>query len=268
MRRPVRLAAAAIGGLSSALGKSEARTGGLVILGYHRIDTGGGLGIHPDEFFGHLEWIDATGWPVVEVDAPPAPVGELPRVAITFDDGYRSVADIAWPELRRRGWPATLYVVAGCLEPDSRLPWDTGGDDASLVDVPLLTDLFRDGMRIGAHSWSHRYLPHVPPDDWGQELAGTRDRLEDLLGAPVTSFAYPAGGWHRRLRGAVAAAGYQTAVTCDRGRNLSGADPLSLRRHIVEAAPVSLADQVRGRYDFLRPIDGARRHIRNIARAR
>jgi peptidoglycan/xylan/chitin deacetylase (PgdA/CDA1 family) len=51
--------------------------------------------------------------------------GELPRRAllITFDDGYRSVADVALPILRRLGVPSVFFVTGACLERDS-LPLD------------------------------------------------------------------------------------------------------------------------------------------------
>jgi peptidoglycan/xylan/chitin deacetylase (PgdA/CDA1 family) len=51
--------------------------------------------------------------------------GELPRraVLITFDDGYRSVAEVALPILRRLGVPSVFFVTGACLERDS-LPLD------------------------------------------------------------------------------------------------------------------------------------------------
>jgi peptidoglycan/xylan/chitin deacetylase (PgdA/CDA1 family) len=39
-----------------------------------------------------------------------------PRVALTIDDGYPDTHDVAWPELARRGLPATLFVSTGPLE--------------------------------------------------------------------------------------------------------------------------------------------------------
>src|SRR2546425_12529657 len=41
----------------------------------------------------------------------------LPRrpIILTFDDGYRSNYDIAWPLLQRHGCPATVFLVADPL---------------------------------------------------------------------------------------------------------------------------------------------------------
>lgn len=45
-------------------------------------------------------------------------------VLITFDDGHRSVLEIALPILRARGIPAAVYVVAGLLDTDAPFWWD------------------------------------------------------------------------------------------------------------------------------------------------
>jgi peptidoglycan/xylan/chitin deacetylase (PgdA/CDA1 family) len=51
--------------------------------------------------------------------------GKLPRRAllITFDDGYRSVAEVALPILRRLGVPSVFFVTGASLERES-LPLD------------------------------------------------------------------------------------------------------------------------------------------------
>ena len=120
MRRSIRAVGRAFGAF--------ARTDGLVILAYHRIDGGGGgLAVSPASFRQHLARIEASGLPVVGSLAPPYPArGAWPRLALTFDDGYRSVAEVAWPELRSRGWPATLFVVARALDDPRPFAWDAG----------------------------------------------------------------------------------------------------------------------------------------------
>jgi peptidoglycan/xylan/chitin deacetylase (PgdA/CDA1 family) len=255
VRRSIRGVGRAFGAL--------ARTNGLVILAYHRIDDGGGgLAISPSSFLQHLAWIEESGLSVEGSLGPPYPArGAGPRLALTFDDGYRSVAEVAWPELRSRGWPATLYVVARALDDPRPFAWDAGVDDsrARLIDRSLLLDLAADGMSIGSHTCSHRYLPALSHANIRTEIADSRRILEDILGQEVRSLSYPMGGWNRSIRDLTAAAGYTTAVTSDRGSNLRGRDPLSLRRQPAEEDPVLLDGLVRGSYDFLRPIDRFRR---------
>jgi peptidoglycan/xylan/chitin deacetylase (PgdA/CDA1 family) len=238
----------------------------LIVLGYHRIDdTGCDLSVRRDHFRAHLEWIDAAGVHVVSLDDDDLLVqGETPRVAFTFDDGYISVAESAWPELKTRRWPATVYAVSAYLGGDLRFPWDHARDERSsrLMDESVLRELAADGMAIGSHSVTHRYLPSLSLDESRNEIHRSKRALEDLLERNVSSFSYPMGGWNPALRDAVAEAGYRTAVTCLRGRNRAGCDPLLLRRPIVESDPDDFARIVKGYFDFLRPLDWWREKLR------
>lgn len=255
MRKSIRAVGRAFGAL--------ARTNGLVILAYHRIDDGGGgLAVSPASFLQHLAWIEESGFPVVGSLGPPYPArGAGPCLALTFDDGYRSVQEVAWPALRSRGWPATLYVVARALDDPRPFAWDADVDDsrARLIDRSQLLDLAADGMSIGSHTCSHRYLPALSPAEIRTEIVDSRRILEDILGREVRSLSYPMGGWNVSIRDAASEAGYTTAVTSDRGSNLMARDPLALRRQPADEDPLLMDGLVRGSYDFLRPIDRFRR---------
>jgi peptidoglycan/xylan/chitin deacetylase (PgdA/CDA1 family) len=251
------------------LGPLVTHAHGLTVLGYHRIDDSGGhLSVRTDDFKAHLDFIEASGFDVIDVTSPRLPRrSEMPCIAITFDDGYQSVADKAWPELKARGWPATLYVVSQYLGGGAVFPWDTESDSdrARLMGTGAVRDLALDGMTIGSHSLSHRYLPGLSVQEALKEIVDSRKELEDLLGQEIQSFSYPMGGWNRFLRGMVERAGYSSAVTCRRGRNTGGQDPLSLRRPIVESDPVDFVRIVAGFYDWLRPFDWIRERRRQRA---
>ena len=244
--------------LDPMVGVRRVQAPGLTILGYHRIDDSGGhLSVRLDHFRSHLDWIQANGIRVVDVTDSQSPqVHHTPCVAITFDDGYLSVAEAAWPELKSRGWPATLYVVSGFLVGRGTFPWDRATDVRSkLTGKSLVRDLSQDGLTIGSHSLTHPYLPALALRQARTEIHDSRRALEDFLQHEITSFSYPMGGWNIHLRNFVAEAGYSTAVTCVRGRNLAGADPLALRRSIIESAPVDFERTMKGYYDWLRPFD-------------
>ena len=53
--------------------------------------------------------------PLEEVLVRPSAGRRLPRVAITFDDGYRGAVTLAVEELAKRGVPATLFVAPAFL---------------------------------------------------------------------------------------------------------------------------------------------------------
>ncbi len=228
---------------------------GLTILGWHRIDSrDGGLSTTPEELRRHLGLLES--WHVLSLSEGVARLkaGTLPRraVALTFDDGYASVADVAWPLLKARRWPATFYVCSGFLG-GGRFPWDSS--EVPLVSASAVRDLADDGMAIGSHTVTHRWLPHLTPDEVVREVRDDKAALEDVLGRPVTTFSYPMGGWNKAVVGAVREAGHADAVTVDRGRNTSGRDPLLLRRTFAPRDVGDLRRVLAGAYTFLRPVD-------------
>jgi peptidoglycan/xylan/chitin deacetylase (PgdA/CDA1 family) len=261
-----------IGGLvERTVGLLPSRIHGLIVLGYHRIDDSSGhLSVRKDDFKAHLNFIESSGFEVIDVAKPKFPSRpEPPCVAITFDDGYQSVAEKAWPELKARGWPATVYVVPGYLNGERVFPWDAGTDRnrARLMDRATVWDLASDGMTIGSHSLSHRYLPALTEHEALREIVDSRKALEDVLGREIRTFSYPMGGSNRALQGMVKQAGYSSAVTCRRGRNTPGQDPLALRRPMVESDPTDFIRIVHGFYDWLRPFDWFRERRRQRAHA-
>lgn len=228
---------------------------GLTLVGWHAIArTGDGLVTTFDDFRRHLDAIAAWG-PVVPLDAPPGPRA----VALTFDDGYAGVAELAWPELKARGWPATLFAVSGYLEGGRTFPWDDpSAATARLLTAAELKAVAGDGLDIGSHTVTHRWLPHLDAAAVRAECRDSKAALEDLLGRPVTSFAYPMGGWNAPVRHAVAATGYERAVTVDRGRNTPRTDAYALRRAFAPPDPADLTRILDGAYTFLRPLDAWR----------
>ncbi len=71
-------------------------------------------------------------------------------------------------------------------------------------------------VEVGGHTISHSMLSALAPDDQRHEVGGGRARLQEIVGRPVSSFAYPFGDWGEFDRASVAAvreAGYVRACT-------------------------------------------------------
>lgn len=239
---------------------------GLTVLGWHRIGHGNdGLTTTPDNFRRHLDVLEEWGAVVMHFEEAMnrLQAGDLPprAIALTFDDGYSSVVDFAWPLLRERGMPATLFAVSGYLCGQKRFPWDAGRDEAlsRLVSAAELCDAAETGLGIGSHTVSHRWLPGLPRDQVWRELLQSRSELEDLLGTDIRTFAYPMGGWTPHVRQAVELAGYRLAVTVDRGRNRIGQDRHTVRRAFAFDASSDVRMQLDGAYTWMRPIENRRR---------
>jgi peptidoglycan/xylan/chitin deacetylase (PgdA/CDA1 family) len=68
----------------------------------------------PSQFAAHLDYL--TGYyrvvPLADLIEQPPPIG---AVALTFDDGFRSVYENAWPQLQARGLPATCFLATSAI---------------------------------------------------------------------------------------------------------------------------------------------------------
>ncbi len=100
------------------------------VLLYHAVEEQEGVWIRglrsntrPGTFAAHLDLLDRL-YDVVPLDRilRPGDATGRPRVAITFDDGYRSMIQHALPLLRSRGHTATAFLVTGVIG-NERFVW-------------------------------------------------------------------------------------------------------------------------------------------------
>jgi len=141
---------------------------------------------------------------------------------------FRSLLDGLQPlDVDRREDVLTqLYAAAGAERARRRTH--------RLMDAGELRRLVAGGLvDVGGHTLSHPRLSHLPPERQRVEIAGSKTRLEEVLGRPVTAFAYPFGthrDFDRDSVRAVRAAGYTSAgAVCDRALSRSS-DPFQLPR--------------------------------------
>ena len=93
----------------------------------------------------------------------------------------------------------------------------------TLLDWPELREIVRIGMHVQSHSSDHKMLTGLAPDELKQDLRKSRLRLEDELGASVTSIAYPYGICNERVALSAREAGFEVGFIADHGpRDTSG----------------------------------------------
>lgn len=94
--------------------------------------------------------------------------------------------------------------------------------------------LHDQGMTIGAHTRSHPILANLSPALAEEEIVAGRDRLQDIVGAPITLFAYPNGkpgvDYHAGTAALVRELGFEAAVTTAWGAAAAGSDRYQLPR--------------------------------------
>jgi peptidoglycan/xylan/chitin deacetylase (PgdA/CDA1 family) len=91
-----------------------------------------------------------------------------------------------------------------------------------------------DGLvAIGAHTVTHPTLPAHLYETQCYEIAESRRVCEELVGSPVTAFAYPFGDYDEASLSAVRKAGFALACTVNAGVVRPGTDPIRLPRVYV-----------------------------------
>lgn len=122
-------------------------------------------------------------------------LGGLPvgAIGITFDDGYRSVYQEAFPLLQMHSLAATVFLTVGAsrrVHLTDRLPSLNGRAMLSWAEI---REMQAHGVSIGAHTLTHPDLTRVSRDRLVAEVCDSKAVIEDMLGSPVDSFAYPFG---------------------------------------------------------------------------
>jgi peptidoglycan/xylan/chitin deacetylase (PgdA/CDA1 family) len=246
-------------------------SGPIPILLYHGVSTDASPAfrrwvVEPNRFAEHVECITAAGYrPVTVSQLAMALRGQstLPYrpVAVTFDDGFADFATGAFPILSRLEFPVSLYITTGYVGAGSRWLDGAGEGDRPMLDWDTVCRLDRSGLvEIGAHGHTHRQLDVLPERDLPTEVHDSKQRLEGRLGHRITSFAYPHGYSSRRVREAVAAAGFTSACAVKHALSGPGDDWYALGRIIVDAdASAEVVEgMLRGAGLRVTPRDGAR----------
>lgn len=160
-------------------------------------------------------------------------------VVLTFDDGYADFHERALPLLARYGFPATLFVTTGWLRDAG--PYAAGRPLGRTLSWSELEEVAAAGVEIGGHGHSHAQLDQLGDRALRVELWQGRELLEQRLGRPVPTMAYPYGYSSARVRGAARAAGYAAACAVGNALPEAGSDVLAVPRLTVRAATSAAA---------------------------
>lgn len=199
-----------------------------------------------------------------------APASGLPRVAITFDDGYRSVLEHAVPVLREVGFPATFFVPTKWI--GARRGWGSSGHlTFELMSGAELVDLERLGFAVESHGHAHIDYARSEPAAVEHDVRTSVERLTELLGHAPRYLAYPYGRASEAAAAEAARLGLRAGFVLDRPQQMSG--EFALERVPIVPADVNLlfALKTAGRYVGWRhsaPVRGLYRAVRPLVRNR
>jgi peptidoglycan/xylan/chitin deacetylase (PgdA/CDA1 family) len=194
--------------------------------------------VRPDVFAAHMDYLAAERYSMLtaadlaryRLSGRPLPSR---AIVLTFDDAYADFADAALPILRGHGFRATMYVPTGYVGTTARWLRSCGESDRPVLSWQALRDVVTEGVEVAAHSHSHPQMDRIPGPAVVDEVRRCKALLEDRLGEPVHGFAYPFGYWNRRVRAAVAVAGFRYACAVDEYTSAPSDNLLALPRLTV-----------------------------------
>ncbi len=176
-----------------------------VVLQYHHVSdtTPPSTSVTPELFEQHLDYLAAEGFHVASL---PEIVAKLKKdealpdktVVLTFDDAYSSVYDIAFPLMKARNWPFTVFVNTNPIDNQRKgfATWDQ------------LREMAEQGGTIANHSTAHGFLPRRASGEseaqWRQritkEIMTAEQRIKEETGQSHKVLAYPYGEFDKRVQ--------------------------------------------------------------------
>ena len=235
-----------------------------VILIYHSV-AGGPASTRRLQFETQMAWLDRHA-AVVDlaniVDCSQKIDGKV-NVALTFDDGYRSVHDIAAPILQRYKFPATVYINSGHIGDSIRENSDVElghYPEESFMTWDEVTNLKSLGWNIGSHGVNHLDLTLQSDSVVTSQLTDSRSQISARMGTPCIDFCYTWGHHNRSLRDAIARVGYKSGVggthsSIKPPANLFALPRLDIRKEYEIEDFIAV---MRGDWDYLRFYHGLR----------
>jgi peptidoglycan/xylan/chitin deacetylase (PgdA/CDA1 family) len=226
-----------------------------IVLIYHSIGSGP-WALAERSFGSQVEWLARNARLTSLTQLLEQDLRDPVQVAITFDDGYANLHDLALPILKQHAAVATVFVntdsIAGEMRrpSDSRLGYYPGELFLSWRDVLRLSEA---GWSIGSHGERHLDLTAADDETARRELANSKSTIESTVLLPCRIFSYTWGRHTPRLRRLVAEAGYQYGFSGRHGPMKADSDAFAIPRINVhnEYAIDDFKAITRGDWDYI-----------------
>ena len=179
--------------------------------------------VTPKSFAQQMKFLKRHGYQVISFDdlvdgLSRGRVFARDTVVIQFDDGYEDNYTNAFPVLKKHGFKANEFLISDKVNTPGFLTWEQ------------VKEMDAHGVKAGAHTRNHVYLPDMSWSAAQDEIAGSKKIIEEHLEHPIDYFAYPSGGFTEESQSIVQGAGFKAAVTTNRGRDYFNRDLFAIRR--------------------------------------
>ena len=157
-----------------------------VIFMYHKFDVSKypSTNITLKQFEEHLQEFSHSKYNVKSLDYIIDTIvnnGDLPAntIGLSVDDADRSFLTKAWPLLKKKGFPVTLFVSTNTINNKNYLNWDE------------IRQLKKEGVTIGAHSHNHEHMSDLEIDELNNAIETSNKVFLKEIGEIPDLFAYP-----------------------------------------------------------------------------
>ena len=147
--------------------------------------------------------------------------GPLPKkpIMITFDDTRIDQFTIGATEMKKYGFKGVFFIMTVAINRPGYMTKE---------EIKTLSD---DGNIIASHTWDHHMVTKYAGEDWNTQFVKPKAKLEDIIGKPVTDFAYPFGLWNTAAIPELKKSGHKMAYILSTKRD--SIDPLYTIRRII-----------------------------------
>ena len=208
------------------------------ILLYHRIvNEQSKIGNHKiyvleKRFRGQMKFLKENGYKTITFNEIEKPSSEK-NIILTFDDGYEDNYTILFPILKEFGFTAVIYLVTKQTKNEWAIK--EGEPELKMMTIKMIKEMSNHGIEFGGHTRLHADLKKTPKENLIDEIAGCKKDVEEIIGKPAISFAYPFGAHDDETLQAVRNAGYKYGITTIFGPKNWQEDLMRIRR--IEVRP-------------------------------
>jgi len=138
------------------------------------------------------------------------------RIALTFDDGYESFYNLAYPVLKQFNFTATVFLITDRIRESDH---QGNGAEAHFLSWRQVKSLYDYGISFGSHTCTHPYLSQVSSAQVSRELVSSKEIIEERLGIMTRLLAYPYGDSNIEVQRMAKIAGYEAGFGIAGGRS-------------------------------------------------
>lgn len=160
-------------------------------------------GVSVDQFTANLDYLEDNGftiWPLAKIVDYLRSGKPLPKntVAITFDSAYRSIYQNAFPILKDRHYPFTVFTV----------PKNSDEDTKNFASWDELREMAANGATVANYTYDYTYLLRLLDKEtdkhWASrvrdEYTKANERIAKEMGGSTNLVAYPYGEYDEKIR--------------------------------------------------------------------